>query len=93
MSRSQSEHGSWNSDAGLFSLLRVSGCPLVDGGPWVQSQSGLNFALPNGIGTAACWLPCVSPTERPALPGTCVSCAEFYRAVESPETFPLLDGG
>lgn len=74
-------------DSGLFALLRVYGCPMMDDTPWDQSQCGEFFTSPVGTGTAAFWLPCVSPMVPPVIPGTCDACvasAALARQIEPP---------
>ena len=68
-----------SNDGGLAESLRNWGCPLDDSTLWRQSDSGRVFMSPDEIGTAASWLPCVSPTGPETSSATCESC-ELYLA-------------
>jgi hypothetical protein len=76
------------SERGLCESLLQHGCPFVDGTPWVQSQSGEYFTSPDGIATAAFWLPCVLRGEETPLPGTCENCVFWHLDPNAPGQIP-----
>jgi hypothetical protein len=73
---------------GLSGMLREHGCPMMDDTSWHQTESGDTFTSPEGIGTAAFWLPCVSMSAGPTLPGMCADCASHPTGLQ-PEGEPL----
>jgi hypothetical protein len=79
-------------DAGLSTQCEQWGCPMDDSTPWKQSDSGDSFTSPDGIGTAACWLPCLSGSN-PVLPGMCASCELFSAGLTRTEPSRSIDGG
>jgi hypothetical protein len=63
------------SECGLSESVQQFGCPMMDNTPWDQSPCGQFFKSPDGIETAAFWLPCVSGAAgEMILPDTCESC-------------------
>lgn len=67
------------------------GCPMDDSTLWRQSDSGDSFVSPDGIVTAALWLPCLSGS-KPHLPGMCASCELYLAGLTRLELFPSIDG-
>jgi hypothetical protein len=67
---------------GLSAIVRQHGCPMLDTTLWEQTESGEFFTSPEGIGTAAFWLKCVSAADGPMAPGTCDDCV-FHRNQEN----------
>lgn len=92
MSPRGKESGFTGRDVGLSGRLREHGCPMMDDTQWDQSPSGEYFLSPGGILTAALWLPCVSASEGPVLPGTCAACVAYNRAVLRSAACPSEDG-
>lgn len=76
------------SEPAPYESVQRYGCPMMDDTPWAQAESGEHFTSPDGIGTAASWLPCVSPQAGPVLPGTCVDCELFAAGLTEVEVSP-----
>lgn len=86
-------NGFYESAPGLYEKLQAFGCPMMDDTAWVQSDSGVIFQSPDGIVTAASWLPCVSQVHGETLPGTCGSCDVHRKVHPQVEGLPSTDDG
>lgn len=79
------------SDAGLSATLETWGCPMDDSTKWKQNTLGDSFESPDGIRTAAYWLPCLSGLNL-SLPATCASCELYLAGLTRIGSSPTIDG-